>query len=109
MTSRRARKNQCRHRRQRRVEGDQARTHRRAGVEDLHSVTSCAWPPREMAAAPPPARLSADDYVGDVADRTGFAGLEAIDEVTMVCVPDLMSGLPAGPSTSRPCRRSSWR
>src|SRR5262249_45775093 len=25
------------------------------------------------------------------ADRTGFAGLEAIDEVTMLCVPDLMA------------------
>lgn len=34
--------------------------------------------------------LSADDYVGDVAERTGFGGLEAIDEVTMVAVPDLM-------------------
>jgi hypothetical protein len=35
--------------------------------------------------------LAPDDYVGDPADRTGFGGLEAIDEVTMVCVPDLMS------------------
>ena len=41
-------------------------------------------------AAPVPARLSADDYVGDAADRTGFAGLEAIDDVTMLAVPDLM-------------------
>jgi len=40
---------------------------------------------------PVPTRLAPDDYVGDVADRTGFGGLEAIDEVTMVCVPDLMS------------------
>jgi phage tail sheath protein FI len=38
-----------------------------------------------------PQHLSADDYVGDPADRTGFGGLEAIDEVTMVSVPDLMS------------------
>ena len=38
-----------------------------------------------------PARLAPDDYVGDSADRTGFGGLEAVDEVTMVCVPDLMS------------------
>jgi phage tail sheath protein FI len=36
-------------------------------------------------------RLSPDDYVGDPAHRTGFGGLEAVDEVTMVCVPDLMS------------------
>jgi hypothetical protein len=41
--------------------------------------------------APAPVRLAPDDYVGNVADRTGFAGLEAIDTVTMVCVPDLMA------------------
>ncbi|WP_439673985.1 phage tail sheath family protein [Embleya sp. MST-111070] len=37
------------------------------------------------------ARLDAGEYVGDSAARTGFAGLEAIDEITMVAVPDLMS------------------
>ncbi|WP_375425727.1 phage tail sheath family protein [uncultured Friedmanniella sp.] len=47
-------------------------------------------------AALPSDRLSADDYVGDVADRTGFAGLEAVDEVTMLCVPDLMSAYQQG-------------
>jgi phage tail sheath protein FI len=41
--------------------------------------------------APAPAHLAPDDYVGDSADRTGFGGLEAVDEITMVCVPDLMS------------------
>jgi phage tail sheath protein FI len=41
--------------------------------------------------APAPAQLAPDDYVGDSADRTGFGGLEAVDEITMVCVPDLMS------------------
>jgi uncharacterized protein len=44
--------------------------------------------------APPPLlprELAADDYVGDVADRTGFGGLETIDEITMVAVPDLMT------------------
>lgn len=41
--------------------------------------------------APVPARINADDYVGDASDRTGFAGLEAIDDITMLCVPDLMS------------------
>lgn len=35
--------------------------------------------------------LSPDDYVGDSADRTGFGGLEAIPEITMVSVPDLMA------------------
>jgi phage tail sheath protein FI len=38
-----------------------------------------------------PARLTPKDYLGDVADRTGFGGLEAVDEITMVAVPDLMS------------------
>jgi uncharacterized protein len=41
---------------------------------------------------PPQApEITATDYVGNSADRTGFAGLEAIDEVTMLCVPDLMA------------------
>ena len=42
-------------------------------------------------AATLPARLSPDDYVGDAADRTGFGGLEAIEEITMLSVPDLMA------------------
>lgn len=50
-----------------------------------------------VALTPPPgaggalAPLSAEDYVGDADRRTGFSGLEAVDEVTMVAVPDLMS------------------
>ncbi|MDX8034344.1 phage tail sheath subtilisin-like domain-containing protein [Lentzea sp. BCCO 10_0856] len=52
---------------------------------------------REAPAPPPvPRKVVADDYVGDVADRTGFGGLEAIDEVTMVSVPDLMSSYQRG-------------
>lgn len=43
-----------------------------------------------------PTGMSPDDYVGDVADRTGFAGLEAVDEITMLCVPDLMSAYQQG-------------
>lgn len=53
-----------------------------------------------LTAAPPapvaPDEVSADEYVGDVADRTGFSGLEAVDEVTMVAVPDLMSAYQRG-------------
>ena len=41
-------------------------------------------------------RLNADDYVGDPADRTGFAGLETIAEVTMVAVPDAMAAFQQG-------------
>ena len=43
-----------------------------------------------------PAQLSPDDYVGDSADRTGFGGLEAIDPITMVAVPDLMAAYQQG-------------
>jgi Bacteriophage tail sheath protein len=43
-----------------------------------------------------PERISADDYVGDAADRTGFGGLEAVDAVTMVAVPDLMAAYQGG-------------
>lgn len=42
------------------------------------------------------ARLDASEYVGDASARTGFAGLEAIDEITMVAVPDLMSAFQRG-------------
>ena len=40
--------------------------------------------------------LGAGDYVGDAADRTGFGGLEAVEEVTMVAVPDLAAALERG-------------
>lgn len=42
------------------------------------------------------ARLDAAEYVGDAEARTGFAGLESIDEITMVAVPDLMSAFQRG-------------
>jgi uncharacterized protein len=41
-------------------------------------------------------RLDAAEYVGDAAARTGFGGLETIDEITMVAVPDLMSAYQRG-------------
>jgi uncharacterized protein len=41
--------------------------------------------------SPAEATLEPDEIVGDVAARTGFGGLEAIDDVTMIVVPDLMS------------------
>ncbi|MER5705094.1 phage tail sheath subtilisin-like domain-containing protein [Micromonospora sp. NPDC002296] len=43
-----------------------------------------------------PATLSADEFVGDVDSRTGLAGLEAIDEITMVAAPDLMGAYQQG-------------
>jgi len=46
--------------------------------------------------APVQIRVNANDYVGSSADRTGFAGLEAIDEVTMLSVPDAMAAYQNG-------------
>lgn len=52
-------------------------------------VTLAERPGAELAVNP-------TDYVGSSADRTGFGGLEAIDTVTMVAVPDLMAAYLAG-------------
>jgi phage tail sheath protein FI len=35
-------------------------------------------------------------FVGEAAERTGVSGLEAVDEITMVCAPDLMAAYEAG-------------
>ena len=56
----------------------------------------------DLAAAPAvPDAVEAEEvgvahYLGDSADRTGFGGLEAVDEVSMVAVPDLMSAYQRG-------------
>jgi phage tail sheath protein FI len=49
-----------------------------------------------VARTPAPVRIAPADYVGDTADRTGFAGLEAVENVTMLCVPDLMAAYQRG-------------
>ncbi|MFF2921494.1 phage tail sheath family protein [Streptomyces celluloflavus] len=41
-------------------------------------------------------RLNSGQFIGDSADRTGFGGLEALDEVNMVAVPDLMAAYQQG-------------
>ncbi|MFB7915865.1 phage tail sheath family protein [Streptomyces sp. NPDC056061] len=48
--------------------------------------------PLSPAAAPGAgtARVSPAEFIGDASERTGISGLEAIDEITMVAVPDLM-------------------
>jgi phage tail sheath protein FI len=55
-------------------------------------------PPRAAAlpAVVTPAEPGTGDYIGDSADRTGFGGLEAIDEITMVAVPDVMAAYQRG-------------
>ena len=65
----------------------------RSAAAEPRQRSTLAAPPAGAARRP---RISTDDYVGDVADRTGFGGLEAIDEITMVCVPDLMSAYQQG-------------
>jgi uncharacterized protein len=52
--------------------------------------------PLPAAKAAPPVKLDAQEYVGDSEARTGFGGLENVDEVTMVAVPDLMSAYQRG-------------
>jgi phage tail sheath protein FI len=47
-------------------------------------------------ADPFPAHLSSADYIGDPVSRSGLAGLEAEDLVTMVCVPDLVAAFQNG-------------
>jgi len=53
-----------------------------------------------LAAPPPapaaPAEVAPEEYVGDAAERTGFGGLEAVEDVTMVAVPDLMGAYQRG-------------
>ncbi len=49
-------------------------------------------PSTSMALAP----VSPDQYEGNTADRTGLGGLEAIDQVTMVCAPDVMAAYQQG-------------
>ncbi|MFJ7209247.1 phage tail sheath family protein [Streptomyces sp. NPDC098789] len=43
-----------------------------------------------------PARLNPQVFLGSTGDRSGIAGLEAIDDITMVAVPDLMACLRGG-------------
>ena len=49
---------------------------------------SLTIPETKAVAAKP---VSTDLIVGDAAERTGIAGFEAADDVTMVCVPELMA------------------
>lgn len=56
--------------------------------------------PAPAAPAAPAARAHSHpgpaQYLGDSADRTGFGGLEAVDEISMVAVPDLMTAYQRG-------------
>jgi uncharacterized protein len=71
-------------------------------IEEVGASTMEKLAPGETALVAPPApsatptQLATTDYVGDVAERTGFGGLESVDEITMLCVPDLMSAYQQG-------------
>lgn len=43
-----------------------------------------------------PGGVRAEDYVGNVTEGTGIAGLEAIPAITMLCAPDLMGAYQRG-------------
>lgn len=55
-----------------------------------------ASPAAPSSAAPDASHPGPAHYLGDSADRTGFGGLEAIDEISMVAVPDLMAAYQRG-------------
>ncbi|MGW5421719.1 phage tail sheath family protein [Streptomyces sp. NPDC003943] len=69
-------------------------------------VVTLAPPTQAPASAPAPAAtpatpgagnpLESARFIGDSADRTGFGGLEAYDEISMVAVPDLMGAYQQG-------------
>ncbi|TQK44166.1 hypothetical protein FBY35_5654 [Streptomyces sp. SLBN-118] len=72
-------------------------------VEEPATTGALVRPEKQTVALAPsdppgvtPEHMSPDDYVGSVADRSGFSGLEAVDEVTMIAVPDLMSAYQQG-------------
>ncbi|MEU9117870.1 phage tail sheath subtilisin-like domain-containing protein [Streptomyces sp. NPDC048483] len=62
---------------------------------DAQSVT-LAPAPAAPAAGRAVERIASGQFIGDSADRTGFGGLEALDEVNMVAVPDLMAAYQQG-------------
>ncbi|MBP0455635.1 phage tail sheath family protein [Kitasatospora sp. RG8] len=70
-------------------------TEQRGGAQSRPASQTVTLPDAPAAVAAPAAgrgaaRLDPAEYVGDAAARTGLAGLETIDEITMVAVPDLM-------------------
>ncbi|GAA3193183.1 MULTISPECIES: phage tail sheath family protein [Streptomyces] len=65
-------------------------------VELARPVQVPAAPAPAAPAAAPAVHPGPAEYLGDSADRTGFGGLEAVDEISMVAVPDLMAAYQRG-------------
>ncbi|MGW4159526.1 phage tail sheath subtilisin-like domain-containing protein [Streptomyces sp. NPDC004788] len=60
------------------------------------TVTLAVPAPAGAPVAVPTGALTPDVYVGDADRRSGIGGLEAVEDVTMVAVPDLMSAYERG-------------
>ncbi|MGW1169814.1 phage tail sheath family protein [Streptomyces sp. NPDC002550] len=75
-------------------------TEQRDATQTRPASQTVAVPDAPAAPAAPVAgavsRIDPAEYVGDASARTGFAGLESIDEITMVAVPDLMGAYQRG-------------
>ncbi|SEC28247.1 hypothetical protein SAMN04490357_1627 [Streptomyces misionensis] len=75
-------------------------TEQRDAAQTRPAAQTVAVPDAPAAPAAPASgevsRLDPAEYVGDAGARTGFGGLEAIDEITMVAVPDLMGAYQRG-------------
>lgn len=75
-------------------------------ITETAAANSLARPDNQKVSLAPPSAPSSvpatipepgsAEYIGDSADRTGFGGLEAVDEITMVAVPDLMAAFQRG-------------
>ncbi|MGA5192722.1 phage tail sheath subtilisin-like domain-containing protein [Streptomyces exfoliatus] len=79
-------------------------------IEEATAGGQLARPDAQAVTLAPPARvpapaaartdvaaaLESKQFIGDSADRTGFGGLEAYDEINMVAVPDLMAAYQQG-------------
>ncbi|MFF0161568.1 phage tail sheath family protein [Streptomyces sp. NPDC005263] len=64
---------------------------------DNQTIALAAPPAVPAGVEEPPAQsVGPAQYLGDSADRTGFGGLEAVDEISMVAVPDLMAAYQRG-------------
>jgi uncharacterized protein len=69
-----------------------------AAEPDAPITAMPALGPVALAGGTPPKgqTITKEEYVGDSTARSGFGGLEEIDEVTMVCVPDVMAAYQQG-------------
>ena len=63
-----------------------------AAPAEGEAAEGAAKPRPRRGKAAKPAELTANDFIGDPAKRTGLGGLEALDDVRLVLCPDIMMG-----------------